>query len=261
MPDLSFVIYTHSFRADNLIKMLGELSKNEPKLSAEIIIVFQDDKDVVVESRFSIKKHFLGINTYKKPLMCNTGIALAESPVIVILDSDRILPENYFYDNLQLLQPKEIVTTKWLKQYTVDGNHFIENRSMTNEINCKNLFAGNTMMWRRDWFGADESFIGYGSADNDMTSTAMSLGLIPKFLDIYEIHLYHPREIIFEGRRLKDREWGLVAFTNLLRYVKKWKLDKPKVYKDAEWWHRNIKKYPENLRNFFLNVYQQSMMV
>lgn len=250
---ISFIIYTHSFRKDNLIETISSLEKNEPNLNAEIIIVFQDNIDISISCKWLIKKQFLDIDTYKKPLMCNIGVGLASSDIIVILDSDRILPENYFYNNLQI-KPKEIITTKYLRGYKANGSSFIENRSMNNEINCKNLFSGNTMMWKSDWFGADESFIGYGSADNDMTATALQT-CFSTFLDVEERHLYHATEIIFGGRKLKNMEWGLIAFTNLLRYVKKWKIDKPKVFRDAEWWKRNIHKYPEDLRDFFLSVY------
>lgn len=268
--EISFVIYTHSFRLNNLKQTLRFLERREPQLAgSEIVLVFQDGcKNPPDSARFAIRTHSMKMDTYVKPKMCNVGVSLASHPIVAILDSDRILPHGYFLRNAKQLQAKEIVTTKSLRQCLAPATdeqiaegkyeYVVEDRTLTNEVSHKNLFSGNTLLFKDDYLamgGMDENFVGYGSADTDMTHTAMDYGCAAKYLDDIEIHLYHPRELIFQGNILADPYHGVIGLTNLLRYVKKRNIFCPEAQAQADAVFNQINTYPEYLRTFFLDVY------
>ena len=73
-------------------------------------ILFHDyfNKEIT-SSVFDIKKYNLNLQIYNKPFMCNSGVEYSINDKIVILDSDRILPDNYFYNNAVTLSENDFV--------------------------------------------------------------------------------------------------------------------------------------------------------
>lgn len=229
---ISFVFYAHSSRIDNLLQTLRILEQKETKFwYKEIIVVFQDN---AIDLK-GIKTVGLNLKTYHKPKQCNIGVKLAKYPVVALLDSDRILPSNYFFDKCREIKRGQFITCSVLhncKNIYSDNDilrnnieYDVENKSKTNEIRLKNLFSGNTLFYKDQYLacgGMDENYFGYGFADNDMTRTIESHGMESVFYDLPEIHLWHEKEIIYESKKLSD--FRIISAINMLYYCKKWSI-------------------------------------
>lgn len=218
----SVVIPFHSSRLDNLHQQLRFLRE----MKDELILVCQDEIAEFPTEFFITKLINLKSDVYNRSKMCNVGVRAAQGERIVLLDSDRIMPFGYFRKVLKSLQPRECVTTKNL--FACERAHTDQEigqarvdvrpdfRSETNEMHRKNMFSGNTVMFRQDYLdagGMDERFAGYGYNDTDFTSTMMSRGVRMVFREERELHLWHP----------KDRESvRLSAVHNGVRYCRKW---------------------------------------
>ena len=104
---ISFIIYFHSSRLDNLSQTLRFLEYNEPNLDRELILVCQDQCDTNFKNATLIQLH---LTTYHKAKMCNIGVQKANNDKIVILDSDRILPYRYFEKVDELIIDRTIIS-------------------------------------------------------------------------------------------------------------------------------------------------------
>jgi hypothetical protein len=236
---ISFIIYFHSSRIKHLQQTIRFLEKREPTQEFELILVCQDSISPFLTNFKSTKLFNLDVKDYCKPKMCNFGVNQAENDKIVILDSDRILPSYYFTHNANKLNNKEVITTHKLyslvKEYNddeIENNHIeliSDFRSKDNIFFQKNAFSGNTMMYRKDYIPMDEQFVGYGFADNDATKTALLNGLKITYTDDVELHLFHPREIYLNDKKLDYYKTMDVCRNNGVRYANKWGL-KPPVY-------------------------------
>lgn len=233
---ISFIIIFHPKRLDNLKQTLHFLKQRENS-DIEVILCCQTYIKYF-DSPFNNTKFInLESNTYLKPKMTNIGVKAAQNDIIVLLDSDRVLPTNYFTNTCSQLNPNEIITTKNL-YYVLNkyNNAQIESglikkisdfRSEKNESMKKNLFSGNTIMWKSDYLrigGYDENFAGYGFADNDMTKNALENGLTPIFLEENELHLYHDDLFDFNNQLLSRAEYKIICAINGLKYFNKWQL-------------------------------------
>ena len=202
---ISFIIYFHSSRIKNLEQMLRFLIKRENLKNSELVFICQDQykKEIL-----GIKTHNLKLKFYHKTKMCNIGVNLAKNRIIALLDSDRILPPKYFEKIYQEIKPKQFVSTwkmyKLNKEYTdqeIEKNEVTkleDFKSVENKTCSKNLFAGNTVFYKKDYLdtgGMDENFYGYGFADTDMTANIMSKNYNVVWRSEEEIHLYHSKEI------------------------------------------------------------------
>lgn len=235
---ISFIIYFHSTRLDNLRQTLRFLEKREPELLGGELVLICQDACSLVEHRFRDYRHLnLKEQSYRKPFMCNLGVREAKHEKIVILDSDRILPEEYFTANIQNMSKGQVITTTnlyWLpKPYTdkqiekEDIEKIPDFRSINIESGKKNLFAGNTIMFKENYLasgGMDEAFTGYGYADNDMTRNMIRMGYDIVYHDLDELHLWHPRTVSWNGSQIDRRLFRIQSATNALRYNKKWGL-------------------------------------
>lgn len=168
---------------------------------------------------------------------------MAKHDKVVLLDSDRILPKNYFWDRANELSRGEFVAP--IRHFNVYRGYtdveleageiekFEDFRSTTNECRRKNLFSGNTMFYKEDYLAAggfDESFVGYGFADTDMTRTIEKAGCTPVFTEDEEVHLYHIKETYHETT-LDRRQFKIHSATNALRYAAKWQVTDPAIDK------------------------------
>lgn len=235
---ISFVIYFHPSRMNNLKQTLRFLTSREEKLfenGAEIILICQTSCDPQIFEKYPfLKLTNLNLPIYNKPKMCNTGVLLAKHEVITILDSDRILPKNHFYKIAKTIKPSEFISTcnlhNLIKGYTdeeINAGQFRATRTLKSkkwELRKKNLFAGNTTFYKEDYLscgGMDESFVGYGFADNDMTYNVMHSGKTVIWTNEVELHLHHKREIFWNDVSYHP---SLFCLLNELRFHTKWNL-------------------------------------
>lgn len=261
---ISFVFYTCLERIDNLKQTLRLLDNNEPNLvGKEIIVVFQN-KGIKINGQI----FEMNLDSYQKPKMCNFGVKQSKHELIALMDSDRILPKNYFYENMLLIKKKQMITTTHFhnlkKDYTDDEiiqnkyEYKIEYRSKSDQLKMKNLFSGNTLFFKSDYFemgGMDEQFIGYGYADTDMTKNAMSHGINSTFVDIPEIHLWHPKKVLYQGIELND--FQIQSAINAMKFAKKWNQFSPTVNHICKQVIQKISLYPEDLVSEFSLLYRQ----
>lgn len=247
---ITFVICLHSTRIENLKQTIRLLEKKEPNLiGSELIINFHDSYDEdLISSVFNIKKNNLNLEIYNKPFMCNYGVNKASNEIVCILDSDRILPYNYFYQLVFNMKENDFITTKFIKECVKDetdedlinGNFIcnLEERSVENKINHKSLFSGNVVFFKKNYIaigGMDETFIGYSFNDNDITQKVMSnKNLNCIFLNQYEIHLYHEKNFYFKSRCFTKEEKELHCVTNMLKFCNKWNIEINERYKEAK---------------------------
>jgi predicted glycosyltransferase involved in capsule biosynthesis len=261
---ISFVFYTCLERIENLKQTLRLLDFNEPNLTdKEIIIIFQN-KGTQIDGQI----YEMNLDSYQKPKMCNFGVKKSNHKLVALMDSDRVLPKNYFYENMLSIKKKQMITTTHFhnlkKEYTDDeikNNKYeynIEYRSKSDELLMKNLFSGNTLFFKSDYLeigGMDEQFIGYGHADTDMTKNAMSNDINSTFIDVPEIHLWHEKKVLYQGKELNDFEIQIAI--NTIKFAKKWKQFSPKIDYICKEVIKKISLYPEDLVSEFLLLYRQ----
>lgn len=236
---LSIIIPFHTSRIDLLAQTLRFLESRETVADYQLVLICQDRFNLPLGRRF---KKATAINldsgNYNRPKMCNRGVELAESENIAILDSDRILPKNYFGRMLPKLEPGKIISTHRMFSLakTYDDEAIIsgkiekhaDHKSQTNEMLTKNGFSGNTLMKKSDYLkmgGMDESFVGYGFSDNDAMKTAEKAGLVFEYVPDEELHLHHKREIYLKHDRLGHQEVMRICALNGLKYCVKWGLE------------------------------------
>lgn len=264
---LSFVIPFHSARIGNLLQTVRLLAKREAGLhGSELVLVCQDATKPISVPGFDARHINLGLNTYHRGRAVNTGVAAAANDIIVILDSDRVLPAGYFTTAAASLRPSTAATAARISELPsfysddeIDAQAWEftkdEARSPTAEPEMKNLFSGNTMMWRADYLrcgGFDEGYIGYGFNDNDMTLTAMRAGVRPVFHDAVELHLYHPKEFFHAGSPVASYGSVMCAI-NCMRFMDKWGVKPTDKVADLMGRARKaLQDAPEHMRTRFL---------
>lgn len=233
---ISFVIGFSGDRIDNLNQTLRFLYRREQYLhDAEILLIAQDSYNGLVSPFRDTRIINLNNQTYCRPKMLNIGAREARYENLVLMDSDRILPTNYFYRNLEDLGRKTVITTRrlfrLLAPYTDDEieseriKSLIDFRSYRIIMGWKNLFSGNTMILRSDYLdtgGMDEEYEGYGYADNDMTMNVRHRGynIIYRFEDEY--HLYHEYQYVYRGKLVDPQLRILLSAINMMRFCRRW---------------------------------------
>lgn len=230
---ISVVYYFHSSRKENLKQAIRLLKKMNGESVGEIITVCNDQTDEI----FDANNHNMHMEEYKKPVMCNFGVEKASFPLVALLDSDRVLPKGYLKKAESTIQPGKFISCKNMmnlkKDYSdedIEAGNFefeLEERSNYWEIRKKNLFSGNTIFSKKDYMsagGMDESFVGYGFADNDMTINIARKGFSPAWTDELEIHLFHEKTIMEGGKMVGFEQYKKTSQKNLNKFLKKWKL-------------------------------------
>lgn len=241
---ISFVFYFSNKRVENLKQTLRFLNKNEDLSVSEVVLVCNDSCNEEFHINNNYKIFNLNLDTYNKPLLCNFGVNKAKFDIVALLDSDRILPYRYFEKNAMKLHKKQFVSSlilhKLLNDYTDNEielrkyKYKEEIKSKKCEFFHKNLFSGNTLFYKKDYLdcgGMDESFIGYGFADNDMTLNVISKGCHASWNKNVEIHLNHPVEFLYKGKVLHDNEFKKISKSNLEKLKSKWQGKNSKNYK------------------------------
>jgi hypothetical protein len=267
---LSIIIYYHSSRIDNLSQTLRILQRREPDLDAELVLICQD-KSPPVETRFPTTLIELESSYYHKPLMCNLGVHKASRENIVLLDSDRLLPHGYFTKTSADLRPRTAVapanlytllqpyTDEELEQPRAKLSHTMDLRTKDVLPLTKNLFAGNVVMKRLDYLsvgGMDESYRGYGFADNDMTRTVLAAGIQQILTKDEELHLFHERDIYWDDLRMPNNQYRIMTVLNGLRYHRKWGLPMTTMFiNKMNQIAAELDSYPEPFREEFRQQY------
>lgn len=230
---VSFVIYFHSTRVENLRQTLRFLFSRE-RFEKEVVLVCNDSCG---ERFVGCRVINLGLSDYQKPTMCNLGVREAKFDIVALLDSDRVLPDGYFAKNSRRLRRGEFMTCSRIVNLLdprTDSQIFAEDyefdeefRSRTWELWRKNLFSGNTMFYKSDYLeagGMDESFVGYGFADNDMTKNVLNRGFKGRWNDDTEVHLYHPKEAMESGRIVGVDRRRQITNQNMCKFLRKWRM-------------------------------------
>jgi len=176
----------------------------------------------------------------------NFGITKAKYEKIFILDSDRILPTEYFNSVMNQLKfgiqittsPTKKLKSEYSDSKIIDGDidFFWDNRSTTNELGTKNAWSGNIALMKSDFInagGMDELYVGYGWEDTDMTFTMEKYGIKSIYREETEIHLWHPP--LTYG--VKDQKKLFIE--NGLRLCKKWNKPLPQILRQDMLKYRN----------------------
>jgi GT2 family glycosyltransferase len=229
---ISFVLYFHSSRTDNLRQTLRVLFSRE-RSEKEVILVCNDRTEETFEG---CRLFNLESKDYRKTAMCNLGVRESRGEVVALMDSDRILPLGYFGSTAAGLRRGEFVScTRMLRirnpvsDEQIEREEFEYDEEFRSKGWClwrRNLFSGNTMFYRSDYLdagGMDESFVGYGFADNDMTRKVVSMGFRSRWVGATELHLYHAKEALEEGNLVGEKERTQKARDNMCKFLKKWK--------------------------------------
>lgn len=264
---ISFVVYFHSSRIENLKQTIRFLKKRENIPNSEFILVCQDN---CLEQFNDSTLINLNLDTYYKTKMCNIGVEKSKNNLIALLDSDRILPHGYFTSVIKKIKPRQFVSTwkmyKLNKKYTdeqIEQNDIekIEDfKSTTNEVLCKNLFAGNTVFYKKDYLdsgGMDERFVGYGFADTDMTRNIMLKNYQVIWNKSEEIHLNHDSRVF-----LQREETTPEIFTahNAIVYYNKWKIAMKQDVKNFIN-HISNKKCPKSVRKKLVKIFNFDIFI
>ena len=232
---ISFIFYFSIKRIENLKQTLRLLKKRENLDNSEVILVCNEN----VNENFDLPNYRiinLNLPSYHKPKMCNIGVLEASNEVVALLDSDRILPYNYFEKNAKKIKPKQFLSTtklfKLIKNYTdedIELNNFEYAEDEKSKRGCylkKNLFSGNTMFFKKDYLdceGMDENFIGYGFADNDMSIKVSSRNYKVLWLNEIELHLHHDTEFLYHNEIINDEiKFKKISHKNLSNLIEKW---------------------------------------
>jgi hypothetical protein len=250
--NISFIIPFHTARFDNLLQTLRFLliNQHDVVLNSELVTVCQDSIEFLANDQtkelcklsddFKIKKHFnMEENEMILAKMINVGVRNCSLNKVVVLESDRILPKDYFKNIEKEIKPKTCITCKCMKKLTKTANdeeitnesfeYKDEYRSEENHIGLRNMWSGNTAFWRDDFFEADmmdEGYIGYGWADSDMTNKMNEIGVKSTFRPEIELHLWHPSQTY--GKTNQKR----LFINNGIRYCKKWNAEYPDWFKE-----------------------------
>lgn len=236
-PSLSFLIFCDSSRQDNLHQVLRFIIKRDYKLidRAEFIVVCQDQ--IQKPTILPIKLINLKMSYFNKPIMVNTAVKSASSDVIVILDGDRILPNEYFSRSLASFRQGRIFCP--LNLYKLDkpySDKEIEDRQYKRVEDFrspevipgrKNAFSGMVMMGKSDYWlagGMDESLVGYGCSDTDFTMTCLKQGLEIVYTEDEELHLWHKVNMSYE-------DFFSTNLKSACRFCRKWNVQVPDMFK------------------------------
>ena len=230
----SFIIGFHTQRLDNLLQTLRflHLWHADTIKDCELITVCQDKTSRNIYSQIfeqgqnfqSNHNYYLDLPCMHLPYVTNFGVDKASCDKLIILESDRILPEGYFasvIDQLEegvqitpkrmykLLKPfsdEEIASGDWKwadpTEELPETDFKAEFRNEGADPGERNMWSGNTALMKSDYYkagGMDEYYKGYGWADCDMTLRMEKAGVQSIYRDEIEIHLWHPAMTYGDG--------------------------------------------------------------
>jgi predicted glycosyltransferase involved in capsule biosynthesis len=201
--------------------------------STELIVVSQDRLQSVFNNskNINIRVVELHLPIFNKAKMVNKSVKEAYGEIIIMLDGDRLFPDDYFTNVFATIKKGEIVTTlplyKLSKNYTATELATIpfEKLEKITDFRCeenipgkKNAFSGNTIMYKSDFWlagGMDESYQNYGCTDLDFTKTCINAGLKIIYRTEVELHLMHSFD-------MPKSKFLIINCKSVLKYCRKW---------------------------------------
>lgn len=232
----SFVMSFHSRRIDNVTQVVRFLKHYHSDVIAKSEIIFLcQDQCGCIDTGFA-ESHMvnLRLDCMQKCKAINHGVHIAKAEKIILIDSDRILPAGYYNQVLNDLTPDKAITARITHRllqpvgdadiFSANYSYIEEHRSESNQPYARNLFAGNVAFFKSTFFsvgGMDESYIGYGFEDSDMTMKIIHSGVKPIFRPEIELHLYH------EPMTYGHQDQKVLFLKNGIRYCKNWNIPIP----------------------------------
>ncbi|KGN95753.1 hypothetical protein HQ39_05895 [Porphyromonas sp. COT-108 OH2963] len=162
---------------------------------------------------------------FRRSMILNRGIAVAESDYIIELDGDCIPEKHFVADHLNVARKKAYVAGSRVKMdpeasrvIQEKGLQNVNPKKFTNAANAwripfaQNILAPyykqnkifavrgcNLAFWREDLLavnGYDDSYVGWGHEDIDLVSRLKNMGVRRRFLKAGGViyHLYHKEE-------------------------------------------------------------------
>lgn len=160
---------------------------------------------------------------FRKTIILNKAIGLANSEYIIQIDGDVILNKHFISDHLALKELKtfirgtramltEDLTKKILQSGTVELSPFgtgIENRNNAfrsytlkwfgnrKERSCRSVRGSNLSFWKADFIsvnGYNNELTGWGHEDEELAARFINSGVIKKIVKLAAVqyHLHHP---------------------------------------------------------------------
>lgn len=242
MTNATFIIRFHSKRLFNLEQTLRIMNVWHEKTIANcsLITICQDKIESKIDSsKWQEHQHFdMLLTEMQLPKITNFGVDKSKTNKIVLLDDDRILPIGYFEECFSELKEGIQITPRKMhklsKQHTdkeiLDKNYEYREEYKSSEIGCRTMWSGNVMFMKSDFMkvgGMDESFIGYGWEDTDLTMNTEKNGIKSVYKENHtELHLWH--EPLTYGAADPDK----LFISNGVKFCKKWNKPLPQIIRE-----------------------------
>ncbi len=194
---------------------------------SQVLVVVQDSMHLSFRNP-NIRVLNLNMPYFSKAKMVNRSVEAADRRLLIMLDGDRILPSNYFTNQLRSHHPGQIITTRRLYKLarlydiaSIERGDVIKHEDFRDPANTpgkKNLFSGNVIMTKDDFLragGMDEAYTNYGCADLDFSMQVEKVGLTPVYTEDEELHLWHKVD-------MTQRAFELVNCKSVLQFCRKW---------------------------------------
>jgi len=228
---ISYLFYLPAERQKIFAQQLRLLEAREDLSECEAVVVWHGQPGIVNLSAFkSSTIDSIDCQRYNKSMLVNRAVKLSKGDVLIILDSDRIMPPDYFKKSVEMLKPKSAIAPQRMIKILspIEDKEIWEMRfpykrdDRTEKLTPfrKHLFSGNTIVYKEDYLaagGMDETYWGYGFNDLDFTRAWEKSGFGIHWTDAEEIHLYHPR---LDEKNPEDFHSQNVA--NAYKFFKKW---------------------------------------
>jgi len=241
------ILYSSDRKAqlENSIKCLSESYNYD---NAEKIIIC-DGKSNFTHPDWTVYEVNRTKNFYCWADTLNFGVKIAKNDIIIYMDSDRVLPLNFFelccsnIESNSFVYPKKLFKIKKdcnfeeLKtirdnfenyKYLLEDDH--RHTNPYKQISGTNPFSGCVCFYREDFLkygGFDDEFIGWGYPDSDFFMKTTKSGCKFISLDINELHQKHERNIL-------TYEFALHNIFNLKKYCDKWSIETNEIYEKCE---------------------------
>lgn len=220
-PDISFVIgHRGTDRLPHLLATLESIAGQE-NATVDCVIIEQDSQSHIAAKLPTWVRH---VHTPPPPDMpycrswaLNIGVKASRGEVVVLHDNDMLVPTDYAASILSYVrQGYDVVNLKRFIFYLTEQHTqavFAGTADLTNEaplVVVQNLEAGGSVALTRRAYeqigGMDESFIGWGSEDNEFWERAQTRRVWPyAYLPI--VHLWHKAQ---PGKHQADRDTQVV---------------------------------------------------
>ena len=268
----SILILYSTDRKKNLLQTLDFLKEMNGFDSCQVVISVDGKINFNCDYEYVEVKRNHNFYCWKNSI--EAGIEKSNNDKIIYIDSDRILPKNYFELISSKVDDKSFVFPKYLYQFLKDhdfetiksvrdnfkeNKHFVreDQRVYSNPIDAirrKNPMSGCVAFTKKGYYesgGFDGSFVGWGFPDIDfyMSAYNQKYNFIP--IDCNELHLHHNYiDCNYSYSRSLVRLMGLY---NGVKFCKKWNLPiHDSISRSAEELNIDCKSIENNLERFLV---------